>query len=486
MENIRQIVKRVWGYDALLPLQEEAIGAVLARRDSIVVLPTGGGKSLCYQAPAAAMGGAGGGGVAADLADEGSGGRPHRRRGAGGVPEQQPDGRGAARGWRPAWPAGEYQLLYVAPERLVLPTCLGLLQAGRRGVLRHRRGALHQPVGARLPAGVSAAHRAAGGLPGRGHPCLHRHGHAAGADGHRHASWRCATLRSWSGASTARTWSTGSASARTGCGRSRRRWSGTGERPGSSTASAGRRWISSPRRSRRRGNRAVAYHAGLADAERTAHPGRLRHGAGGCGGGHGGVRDGHRPVRRAVRDPRRHAEVPRALPAGGGPGRARRPAGGVPAALLRRRLRLVAVHPDGGGTPGAGRPPEARGDVRLLPGGRLPAPVPGGVLRSSIRRGPVRGLRRLPRRVAVKDGSAALARQILACVVEMGERFGADYVADVLRGAETARIARMRHDRLETYGVLRQRQRRRCETGSRNSRGMGTWPATRTSTRRSA
>ena len=58
--------------------------------------------------------------------------------------------------------------------------------------------------------------------------------------------------------------------------------------------------------------------------------------------------------------------------------------------------------------------------------------------------------------MTTEDGSAALARQILACVVEMGERFGADYVADVLRGAETARIARMRHDRLEAYGLLRQ------------------------------
>jgi ATP-dependent DNA helicase RecQ len=56
VESVRRIVKQIWGYDALLPLQEEAIGAVLARRDSIVILPTGGGKSLCYQAPAAALG----------------------------------------------------------------------------------------------------------------------------------------------------------------------------------------------------------------------------------------------------------------------------------------------------------------------------------------------------------------------------------------------------------------------------------------------
>jgi len=58
--------------------------------------------------------------------------------------------------------------------------------------------------------------------------------------------------------------------------------------------------------------------------------------------------------------------------------------------------------------------------------------------------------------VAAEEGAAALARQILACVLELGEGFGADYVADVLRGAETARIARMRHSRLDAYGLLRQ------------------------------
>jgi len=45
-------VERHWGFSSLRPLQEQAIGAVLTGRDSLVVLPTGGGKSLCYQAPA--------------------------------------------------------------------------------------------------------------------------------------------------------------------------------------------------------------------------------------------------------------------------------------------------------------------------------------------------------------------------------------------------------------------------------------------------
>ena len=46
------VVARYWGYDTLRPLQREAMDAVLAGRDSVVVLPTGSGKSLCFQAPA--------------------------------------------------------------------------------------------------------------------------------------------------------------------------------------------------------------------------------------------------------------------------------------------------------------------------------------------------------------------------------------------------------------------------------------------------
>src|SRR5207244_9890566 len=53
---LQEVIVRHWGFRTLRPLQEQSMEAVLAGRDSLVVLPTGGGKSLCYQAPAVLRG----------------------------------------------------------------------------------------------------------------------------------------------------------------------------------------------------------------------------------------------------------------------------------------------------------------------------------------------------------------------------------------------------------------------------------------------
>jgi ATP-dependent DNA helicase RecQ len=52
LDGLKRVIERHWGYRTFRPLQEPAMRAVLDGRDSVVVMPTGGGKSLCYQAPA--------------------------------------------------------------------------------------------------------------------------------------------------------------------------------------------------------------------------------------------------------------------------------------------------------------------------------------------------------------------------------------------------------------------------------------------------
>ena len=50
----REILKQYWGYDVFRPLQEDIITAVLEGKDTLALLPTGGGKSICFQVPALA------------------------------------------------------------------------------------------------------------------------------------------------------------------------------------------------------------------------------------------------------------------------------------------------------------------------------------------------------------------------------------------------------------------------------------------------
>lgn len=52
MENPVEILKKYWGYDTFRPLQQEIINSVLTGHDTLALMPTGGGKSICFQVPA--------------------------------------------------------------------------------------------------------------------------------------------------------------------------------------------------------------------------------------------------------------------------------------------------------------------------------------------------------------------------------------------------------------------------------------------------
>ena len=52
IDNARVLLKSVFGYDQFVSLQEDIIGNVLQKKDTLAIMPTGGGKSICYQIPA--------------------------------------------------------------------------------------------------------------------------------------------------------------------------------------------------------------------------------------------------------------------------------------------------------------------------------------------------------------------------------------------------------------------------------------------------
>ncbi len=123
MPELGKKLKEIFGYDTFRPQQREIMEAFLAGRDTLAILPTGAGKSLCYQLPAAVRDGLtvvvsplialmkdqvdqiGASGVAATFLNSTLRAAEARKRLAGLY-------------------AGKYRLLYLAPERLMLPDFL--------------------------------------------------------------------------------------------------------------------------------------------------------------------------------------------------------------------------------------------------------------------------------------------------------------------------------------------------------------------------
>lgn len=126
-DTAQEILQRVFGYAEFRPMQRDAIARTLAALDSLIILPTGGGKSLCYQIPALLLEGTAlvVSPLIALMHDQVAAlresGVAARYLNSGLSSEQQASVINELR-------TGELDLLYLAPERLLMPQTRGLLE----------------------------------------------------------------------------------------------------------------------------------------------------------------------------------------------------------------------------------------------------------------------------------------------------------------------------------------------------------------------
>ncbi len=168
MTEASEVLRRVFGYDSFRDGQQEIIDHLVSGHDALVLMPTGGGKSLCYQIPALVREGTGVvvSPLIALMQDQVDALRNLGVRAGFLNSTQDFDERRLVEA---EFVAGELDLLYVAPERLCGEAHAAAARAWHGLAVRDRRGALRIPVGARLPArlprSVRPARALAGGAP---------------------------------------------------------------------------------------------------------------------------------------------------------------------------------------------------------------------------------------------------------------------------------------------------------------------------------
>ena len=193
------ILRKTFGFEAFRPGQAEIVAAILDGRDVLAVMPTGSGKSLCYQLPALWRGRPDDRGVAADRADAQPGGAIARLwRRCGGVEFGQRRGREprGARAISRAASCGSFMLRRNGcsePRRSIFSSARKLAHA------RGRRGALHLAMGPRLPSRICRARHGAGGARRRADGSLYRDGRRRHARGYFAKAVRQAAggVRAW-------------------------------------------------------------------------------------------------------------------------------------------------------------------------------------------------------------------------------------------------------------------------------------------------
>ena len=177
--DLAGLLKQRFGHDRFLPNQEDVIRNVLARRDSLVLMPTGGGKSICYQLPAVLLDG-----VAlvvspliALMKDQVD---ALRSKGVRAAFINSTMTQAEVRDVQMDAYRGHLDILYVAPERLVVPRFQRLSTRRNAEPHRHRRSPLHLRVGPRLPARLPQPPGAARLVSQHARDRAHRHGYREG------------------------------------------------------------------------------------------------------------------------------------------------------------------------------------------------------------------------------------------------------------------------------------------------------------------
>src|ERR1035437_1990611 len=125
--TLRRALREIFGFADFRPHQAEVVAAILQRRDAFVVMPTGGGKSICYQLPAHSLPGAClvVSPLISLMEDQVDAAQANGLRAAYLNSSQTPDERNAVEA---QLLAGGLNLLYVSPERFAMPAFLATLK----------------------------------------------------------------------------------------------------------------------------------------------------------------------------------------------------------------------------------------------------------------------------------------------------------------------------------------------------------------------